>query len=260
MRDGALDSSAQRLDLAGALARLDDDERRIVRMRFVEEAGNDRIARELGISTRQLSRRLQRALSKLRAQLEHPDAGLDGEAPRPKIATMSGRAAAAPKVDLPYEVTLVHEEGPDAPRWVARVEELPDCVAVGETADEAARGAADAMAAWIDEAVARGAELPEPKRRSKQSGRLLLRMPQGLHAELARKADREGASLNSLIVGVLAGAVGWQRGEHADPGERPPGDSAPPVRRGLLVANIVVVAVAAALAITLLVLAWAHGW
>jgi HicB family len=42
------------------------------------------------------------------------------------------------------------------------------------------------------------------------SGRLLVRMPPTLHADLAGAADKEGVSLNSLIVGVLAGAVAWR--------------------------------------------------
>jgi len=42
------------------------------------------------------------------------------------------------------------------------------------------------------------------------SGRLLVRMPQSLHAELARAAEREGVSLNTLVTGALAAAVGWR--------------------------------------------------
>ncbi len=41
------------------------------------------------------------------------------------------------------------------------------------------------------------------------SGRLLLRMPAALHAELARTAEREGVSLNQFITRALAGRIGW---------------------------------------------------
>jgi HicB family len=52
----------------------------------------------------------------------------------------------------------------------------------------------------------------KPRQRSaRNSGRLLLRMPAGLHEELARAADRSGISLNQFITNVLAGAVGWGR-------------------------------------------------
>ena len=40
------------------------------------------------------------------------------------------------------------------------------------------------------------------------SGRLLLRMPPGLHAELARAAERDGTSLNGYIIARLGEAIG----------------------------------------------------
>jgi len=35
-------------------------------------------------------------------------------------------------------------------------------------------------------------------------------MPQSLHAELARLAERESVSLNQFITDVLSGALGWR--------------------------------------------------
>jgi hypothetical protein len=55
------------------------------------------------------------------------------------------------------------------------------------------------------------------------SGRLLVRMPATLHAELAQVARREGVSLNALVVGALSGAVGWRSPDAARPG--PAGDA-----------------------------------
>jgi hypothetical protein len=51
------------------------------------------------------------------------------------------------------------------------------------------------------------------------SGRLLVRMPGTLHAELAREADREGVSLNAFIVAALSGSVAWR----SDPAARAAG-------------------------------------
>jgi hypothetical protein len=84
------------------------------------------------------------------------------------------------------------------------------------------------------------------------SGRLLLRMPKGLHAALAERADAERVSLNQLIVGVLTGAMN---------GEAPLGEGAAPERvpRALhraLIANAVVVAFAACACIAILLIAW----
>lgn len=86
------------------------------------------------------------------------------------------------------------------------------------------------------------------------SGRLLLRMPPGLHRELAQAAEHEGTSLNGYIIARLTDSV--DAGE-ADVGAAPP-PGAPSARTltWLLTANVVAVALAAlaALVIVLVVL------
>ena len=42
------------------------------------------------------------------------------------------------------------------------------------------------------------------------SGKLNVRLPAELHAELATEAERQGVSLNTLIVALLAGGIGWR--------------------------------------------------
>lgn len=86
------------------------------------------------------------------------------------------------------------------------------------------------------------------------SGRLLLRMPGSLHADLARASEQAGVSLNGFINDALANAV-----------DRPPTAArAAPERQGgrrgrgrfaerLLLVNLVVVAAVGALVIVLLV-------
>jgi RNA polymerase sigma-B factor len=105
-----------------------------------------------------------------------------------------------------------------------------------------------------------------PEQPPTHSGRLLVRMPPSLHAELARAAEREGVSLNTLITGALAGAVGWRNGAPAgdDPAAgHPTAADDPPAGRTwssiALAANFVIVALAAVLAIVLLVVAWQSG-
>ncbi len=89
------------------------------------------------------------------------------------------------------------------------------------------------------------------------SGRLLLRMPAALHAELARTAEREGVSLNQFITGALAGRIGW--GTDADDPSAPavaPADGRARLIAVALVVNAVVIGLAALAAIAVLVLAW----
>jgi antitoxin HicB len=158
--------------------------------------------------------------------------------------------------DPGYHISIAREEGSEA--WTARVEELAGCVAEGATPDEAAERVRAAMDDWIAEAVAAKRKLPEPRASSSHSGHLLLRMPQSLHAELARAAEREDVSLNQFITGSLASAVGWGRvGDEPRRGE--------PGERGRLLplaiaANTVVVIVATVIALVLLIIALREGF
>jgi hypothetical protein len=114
------------------------------------------------------------------------------------------------------------------------------------------------MERWVSEALERGEHVPEPRAMSGHSGRLLLRMPQSLHAELARAADGESISLNQFITTALASAVGWRN--HAAPDARrrgSAGEEAASAAAGVLLAtNLIVLIILAALAIVLLLTAW----
>jgi RNA polymerase sigma-B factor len=90
------------------------------------------------------------------------------------------------------------------------------------------------------------------------SGRLLLRMPESLHAELAKASQSEGVSLNAFITEVLASAIGWEgSGLRKRGNPRPPAEAAAaaPKRRllpSLLVANLLVVGAVGIVALVLL--------
>lgn len=100
----------------------------------------------------------------------------------------------------------------------------------------------------------------QSKRGSKPtpSGRLLLRMPAALHAELAQWAEREGVSLNQFITRALASRIGW--GSEDDGAETAPAGAPADGRTKLvavaLVVNAIVIGLAAIAAIAVLVLAW----
>ena len=103
--------------------------------------------------------------------------------------------------------------------------------------------------------------VPEAEARD-HSGRLLVRMPKSLHAELARTAERDGTSLNAFIVAALSGAVGWRTPEDGTPPARRtdgPSPATPEAPRGLslaLKANLVLLGIAVAVAVALLITAW----
>ncbi len=60
----------------------------------------------------------------------------------------------------------------------------------------------------------------DPK--AEHSGRLTLRMPRGLHDEIARQAHEENSSLNQIVVALLAGGLGW-RGDRTEEAPLPGG-------------------------------------
>ena len=195
-----LDASEARVALSGAFRTLDDTDRKILYLRFVEERSRRQVATELGMSQGALARRAEGALAKLRTELE-------------------GRA---------------FEDTQAAPR----PESLPN-------------GA-------VEPAPAAPAATATAKERSGHSGRLMLRMPQSLHADLAEAAEREEVSLNQFITNALSAAVGW----HTEGGELPAAPQAPEPPRWLpaaLVTNIIVIVIAGAVALALLVIALTQG-
>lgn len=200
--ESELEASDARLALSGAFRTLDDQDRTILYMRFVEERSRREVATKLGISQSALARRADAALAKLRAELE-------GRA----FEETPAAAVAAP---APAGRVVQLEPGP------ATGEEDPDTTPV--------------------------------RSRGGHSGRLMLRMPQSLHAELAEAAEREEVSLNQFITNTLAASVGW----HVEGAELSRGHEHQPPPRWLpaaLVTNIVVVVIAGLVAVALLIVA-----
>jgi predicted RNase H-like HicB family nuclease len=214
---------------------------------------------------------------------EFPIVQFTGVSPRSRQRARSSRdpgqrdeaqdPSAESSAEASYPVTLVREDS-DQGTWLASVDALPGCVARGATPDEAVERASAAVAEWTAAARREGKDVPEPKSLQSHSGRLLLRMPQTLHAELSRVAERENVSLNQFITDVLAGALGWRAPARKTPATRAvpsvegaarpdaKRETAPagtPKRRPFLnavfVANGVIVALAAIAAVVVLIFA-----
>jgi RNA polymerase sigma-B factor len=190
------DETHVRLLVEQGWQRLSEPEQQLLQLRYFDDLTQTEIARRLGISQAQVSRRLRTTLGRLESELD---------------------------TDV----------------------------------------AASTDPAYSRDGMAGPARESEPERR--HSGRLLVRMPQALHTELAQAAEREGVSLNAFVTGALADAVG--RPDEDAPAARP-GDAAPQTTKPAeerswlsvaLVANFAIVAVAAILAIVLLVVAWQGG-
>lgn len=158
----------------------------------------------------------------------------------------------------PYPIVLAHHTNGDGPEWRATVEELPGCEATGATPESAAAAIHEELARWLQTARAEGRDVPPPGAAAAHSGKLLVRMPRSLHAELTRASEREGTSLNAYIVAALSASVAWRRAAGSEQGSGSADEprAASPGLTLALKANLVVLALAAAIAIALLITAW----
>jgi antitoxin HicB len=162
---------------------------------------------------------------------------------------------------LPYRISVTRDDEDEGRPWRAAVEELAGCDARGASAAEAVAHIPNALAEWVAGAHAAGREIPEPRETRAYSGKLLLRMPQSLHADLAQAAERDSVSLNAYINGLLAAAVAWRHagGHEIDAVsvqlEAPVDDAALRRQRLITIAvvvNLVLVALASIVALGLL--------
>jgi antitoxin HicB len=95
--------------------------------------------------------------------------------------------------------------------------DLPGCISNGETIEEAIANGEDAKHCWIAAMKEAGRPIPPPSIEPAESysGKWQLRAPKSLHRQAAERAKREGVSLNTLAVTLLAEGLG-ERSAHGD--------------------------------------------
>jgi antitoxin HicB len=124
-----------------------------------------------------------------------------------------------------YPVRIFWDD--DERAFLALAPDLPGCSAYGATEQETLSSIREAIEGWIEAAQAAGNLVPDPSpapHAPNYSGKVLLRMPQTLHGQLAKAAEQEGTSLNQYIVFLLTeghtkrslqvayiNAAGWQK-------------------------------------------------
>lgn len=105
-------------------------------------------------------------------------------------------------MSLPYKMELTPDtlEG----GYVVSFPDLPGCLTVGETIEEAIRNAEDAKLAWFDATIEQGMEIHEPDSLNNYSGQFKLRLPKTLHRKLSEESKREGISMNQYCLYLLS--------------------------------------------------------
>jgi antitoxin HicB len=188
----------------------------------------------------------------------------------------SGNLTLVDYLELPYRFDVRSQGEGERPPWMASVEELPGCVALGDTPEQAVAALRGAMEMWLSSALAEQREIPVPGKQAPRSGadrsysgRFLVRMPKSLHDRLAGAAEQQQTSLNRLVCDLLAAAMA--QGDRATPPATTLPQRAQPDRaaasqrtaprsiRLVLATNVIVVLLAGVVAVVLLVLALQHG-
>jgi len=108
-------------------------------------------------------------------------------------------------MELKYPVTIhIAPEG----GFVAEIEDLPGCLAQGETLVEAYEEIEIARKLWLETTYEDGQDIPLPRDDREYSGKFIVRVPKSLHRKLDSLADKEGTSLNQYVVSQLSRIVG----------------------------------------------------
>lgn len=105
----------------------------------------------------------------------------------------------------PYARILIPEEEGG---FSAEILEFPGCFAEGKTPDEAFHNLESTAESWIEASLEQGQEIPPPSANHSYAGKIALRLPRDLHRLAARKAERDGVSLNQVLVTAVAAWVG----------------------------------------------------
>ena len=105
-------------------------------------------------------------------------------------------------MNLPYRIELIPD--PDEGGFAVTIPDLPGCLSMGETIEDAYRNAEDAKHEWLKTALEEGIAIPEPDSIEDYSGQFKLRLPRSLHRQLALQSRREGVSMNQYCVFLLS--------------------------------------------------------
>ncbi len=114
-------------------------------------------------------------------------------------------------LNLPYEFIIIPEESGG---FSIKVKEFEYCSGFGETLEEAWESIKESMRIWIEDVLEKGMEIPLPESMKEYSGKFVVRLPKYLHRKLSKLAEKEGVSLNQLVVSLLSEKVGMKEVEN----------------------------------------------
>ncbi len=104
-------------------------------------------------------------------------------------------------MSLPYKMEIIPDL--DERGYVVSFPDLPGCLSIGDSVEEAVYNAMDAKKAWFEAAIKDGVIINEPDSLNEYSGQFKLRIPKSLHRSLAKHSKAEGISMNQYCLYLL---------------------------------------------------------
>ena len=101
----------------------------------------------------------------------------------------------------PYARVIYPEEDGS---YFGEIAEFPGCFSSGATSAEALGNLDEVAREWLRIELGKGHSIPQPMGSAGYSGKLVLRIPKGLHRKAAWAAEKDGVSLNQFIATCLA--------------------------------------------------------
>jgi predicted HicB family RNase H-like nuclease len=111
-------------------------------------------------------------------------------------------------MQLPY-TRLVQEINDESGHYFyGRILELDGCQSTGDTLEELYDGLNEAMEGYLEVKLENGLAIPIPEKTEDYSGKFNVRLPKSLHQRLVIEANKEGVSLNQLVLYKLSQNIG----------------------------------------------------
>lgn len=105
---------------------------------------------------------------------------------------------------LPYTRLIQEMNDESGHYFYGRILELDGCQSTSDTLDGLYENLNGAMKGYIEVKIENNLSIPIPDASNNYSGKFVVRLPKSLHQKLAIEAEKEGVSLNQLVLYKLA--------------------------------------------------------
>ena len=107
-------------------------------------------------------------------------------------------------IKLPYTRMVSEMNDESGYYFYGKILELDGCQSTGDTIEELYESLNEALEGYLEVKIENGLPIPKPNNVGEYSGKFNVRLPKSLHQRLTIEAEKEGVSLNTLVLYKLA--------------------------------------------------------